>query len=644
MRSSNATTLVLVLCATLVSPVVALAQPAPAPGAGEATSPAAPAGEAAQPVAPPTPAKEVAPTEPEPEYPASSEPVPLEAVPPAEPASEEGVEEPALSLETEEEVVAVPSPSEMSARLEQGIAEDYDGEDTWTAPLPVFALHGYMRMRGELMDTFWLGRPVLTDADPDSYGPDPFSRFRPFERRVSGQPCVGESTKGTVCDVDTLQFANMRLRLSPEMNITEDVRVHATFDVLDNVIAGTAPISFYGSGKNTTFADTFSTGESAIVARRAWAEVRNRDLGELRFGRMPVEWGLGMRYNAGNGLDQDFSTDMDRLMGIVEFEGFYFTASYDFVAEGFPGSPAGTAVNRDLPLPDYRPALDGSQLDDVDQFSFSVARKMSPEEEREALSNGDFVLNGGLYFEWRHQDTVYDVPDSGDPGLENVSMTRYTPDLWGQLKWPFGRVEIEAAWSLGSILQNGKEMSINQFGVAAESEFRFLEDKLALHFHTGLASGDNQVEGLSASADYVDAEANDDRITTYSFHPSYQIDMILWRNIMRQVTGAYYFKPGISYDFVKTDFGELFGARLDVIWSRASAYKQTSGDDADLGVELNAKVYWRSEDGAELTDGYHASLQYGVLFPLRGLGIAGYDGTVNLTAAQQVRLVLGVVF
>jgi len=111
---------------------------------------------------------------------------------------------------------------------------------------------------------------------------------------------------------------------------------------------------------------------------------------------------------------------------------------------------------------------------------------------------------------------------------------------------------------------------------------------------------------------------------------------------MRQVTGAYYFKPGVSYDFVKNDFGELFGARLDFIWSRAAAFLQTPGNDEDLGIELNAQVYWRSDDGPEKTDGYHASLQYGVLFPMRGLGY--YHRDASLDTAQSLRLVLGVVY
>jgi hypothetical protein len=43
-----------------------------------------------------------------------------------------------------------------------------------------------------------------------------------------------------------------------------------------------------------------------------------------------------------------------------------------------------------------------------------------------------------------------------------------------------------------------------------------------------------------------------------------------------------------------------------------------------------------------VNDGYHAFLQYGVLFPMKGLAYAGQGA--SLTTAQTLRLVLAVVF
>ncbi|HKP58924.1 MAG TPA: TIGR04551 family protein, partial [Polyangiales bacterium] len=520
--------------------------------------------------------------------------------------------------------------------------------------------HGYLRVRAELLDTFWLGRApndFLYDSERSRYqslrkdglGPDPFSLFRPLERSRGNIPCAGEDITtdaglggAPVCDIDTLQGGNVRFRLSPQLNISEDVRVKATFDVVDNFVLGNGHYSYYGSGAagDPIFTGTDLPTGQTIVARRAWAEVRNRDLGELRFGIMPEHWGLGMVYNSGNKLDDDYSTDWGRVMAVTKIAGFYLSASYDFIADGVTTDTLGV----------FRPGYDHSQLDDVDQWSFSVVRQVPDEDEHAVLERGDMLLNGGIHFQLKNQTERY-VPAMAAMGampatmetLEPLNAELYTPDIWGQLRYQGLRLEIEGAGVFGSLRHNGEKYDVIEWGLAFESELRLIDNKLGIYFYSGLATGDSDVEGLSALTDYVDQlNENDGKITTFRFHPSYRVDQILWRNIMRQVTGAYYFKPGISYDFVKDDFGQLFGARLDVIWSRAMNFLQTPGNNSNLGVELNAQLYWRSDDGPDIDDGYHAILEYSVLFPMDGLGY--YHRATDLDTAQCLRLILGVVY
>jgi uncharacterized protein (TIGR04551 family) len=388
------------------------------------------------------------------------------------------------------------------------------------------------------------------------------------------------------------------------------------------------------------FAGTTVPGEEqnfgdSIKARRAWAEVRNRDLGELRFGRMPMHWGLGMIYNSGNRLDDDRSTELDRVLGVTKLAGFYLSASMDFLAAGF--------FDESAPV---RP-LDQSQLDDVDQFTFSVARRHDPEELSAAIERGELVLNGGLQLSLRSQDSIYSPPAlSSNSPLKTINANTTTADVWGLLRYRSLRVELEAAWVSGAmddlLAASGKQLDISQLGYTLETELRLVDEKLGLYFDHGFASGDSSVEGLSTGADFVSQQDGDKTVSTFRFHPSHRVDLILWRNLMTQVTGAYYFKPGISYDFIRNSFGEQLGARLDIVWSRASSYVQTWGNRSDLGVELDLSLYFRSEDGPELDDGFHAMAQYGVLFPMGGL--AYNHGNQNLDTAQTLRLVLGVMF
>lgn len=574
----------------------------------------------------------------------------------------------------------IPSPGEAVDRLtgEGKISSDSDptAEQVWTEPQPIFTLHGYFRTRGEHFDGFWLGRepvPGSLNGDP------PFDRFRPIESRDNANVqggCGDESGGESNCDSGALSFANMRLRLMPEFNLSEDVRVKAWFDVMDNIVLGSTPHGYVGSPSNGSmssgvpYTDLQATSntqippqgernslQDSIVARRVWAEVRNRALGELRFGRMGFHWGLGMVNNGGEGLDADYSTEVDRVMGMTKLAGFYLMAAYDFAAEGYINQTQYGDL-RGIPF-------DAGQEDDVDQLVFGVARRMEAAEEKEALAQGDIVVNAGLLFTYRDQSlssegstgALTDTEPLPAPTLVRRNWESFNPDVWVKFLYDKLRLELEASLVLGTVENTRndslakEDYNIFQLGLAFESEYRLLEDKLALYFYAGLASGDSDVEGLALTSGSPEQqstpEGTDDTISTFRFHPNYRIDLILWRNIMQQVSGAYYFKPGISYDFIQDPFGQLLGARLDLIWSRASSTLQTWGNDPDLGVEINATVYYRSEDGPEIMDGFYAMAQYALLFPMAGLGyLEGQfpSGAPDLDNAFALRMLLGVVF
>jgi len=580
-----------------------------------------------------------------------------------------------LAQEEEEEAADddIPSPGDANAALDESAPPSGDPTRvSWTAPQAVLTLHGYFRVRSELWDTFWLGRSPL----PPNLTDPPFDRFIPLEHGVVPPGGCGdtyETTPVTACSTETIGFANMRLRLQPTLALSDDVRVHMMFDVFDNLVLGSTPDGLVATPSATGFSrarnprvalDAFSATQvppqryvnslsDSIVARRAWAEVTNRGLGQLRFGRMPSHWGLGLLANGGDGIDADFSSDVDRIMGITKLAGFYLVAAWDFASEGFIQN------NRLDPLAlDY----DAAQDDDVDQFVFAAARRMDGEDQTAALQRGEMVLNYGAYFVYRNQllstQGVVDPfgsTSSAATGLVRRDAEAFIPDLWVQFLWRSLRIELEAVMIAGTIQNTGEidftleDYNLLQLGVALESEYRLLDDKLGIYFNAGFATGDADVEGLAGAAGLAAQASPDDTISTFRFHPNYRVDLILWRNIMQQVAGAYYFRPGVSYDFIRNSFGQLFGLRADLIWSRASSPVQTWGNDPDLGVEINAQLYYRSEDGPDLLDGFYGSVQYGILFPMKGLGyLENPDGNGDrgpnpeLSNAQTLRLVLGV--
>ncbi|HEY6100069.1 MAG TPA: TIGR04551 family protein, partial [Anaeromyxobacter sp.] len=88
--------------------------------------------------------------------------------------------------------------------------------------LEFFTLDGYFRFRGQMM----LNLDVTGQRDAAGYYLFPVPLQNPAGR-------------------DTLETANMRLRLEPTLNVSENVRVKAQVDVLDNYVLGSNTSSVF---------------------------------------------------------------------------------------------------------------------------------------------------------------------------------------------------------------------------------------------------------------------------------------------------------------------------------------------------------------------------------------------------------------
>jgi len=575
-----------------------------------------------------------------------------------------------------------------------GMAEPPASDPTlasWTSPRPVFSLGGYFRVRANYIDNFSLRRIPL-----DRLTGDPFARWIPVDNSVSTGGngvlpqggCKGEpsspASQDQRCDGSaTLRFANMRLRLQPTLSLSDNIRVHMMLDVFDNLVLGSTPdvktvnrlgqipgrvpgVPFDSLTQTLPPPESFrNTVGDNIYVRRAWGEVTNSTIGQLRFGRMGHQWGLGMLWNAGVGtnqldtvLDSDFQSEIDRIQLIGKFKGIFFGVSWDFASKGYIFDP----VSEIQTIP-----IDASRLDDTRQWSFLIARRMDRLAQAKRLARGKWVINGGAYFIYRSQF----LSTAGAPLLgtlsdvENAFVRRdakvYIPDGWVQVLWKDLRLEIEFAGVFGQV-QNisptefppaaeGAKFKLRQWGFAFEGEYRFLGKKLGVFLKGGAASGDPDVVGLSQYEDLATQPVGQKTVSNFAFHPDYRIDLILWRRIMGRIDGAYYLAPAISYDIIRTDFGRVLGARFDFIYSRAMYQQQTYSSQPNLGAEIDLAIYYRTEDGPKFTDGFFASFQFGILFPLNGLAYLEVDGIrepgtegLGISRAMTLRLILGIEF
>lgn len=690
-------------------------QPAPPPDAAQpAPAPAQPAPPA--PGAAPAPAPGPAPAEPAPESP-PEEPTPE---PQPEPAPEPQVSplpgwpEPGAGASG-----LAPSGAERAAQKPRPKEEiDVFAEDWWTHARPIIELHGYLRVRAELFYRFSLGRidpPLAGSIGIPAMWPHPTDAPYQHIGTTSTLPALctaDEAGTGSNDDPDNLQRcrsntqagANIRFRLNPEIHVSDNLRIVSQIDILDNLVLGSTPGGYsvtpdreggyainprtgsytpLGFDENTTSPPRsgINSLSDSIHVKRAWGEY-STPVGELRFGRMPHHWGLGMVYHSGDGYDDDYQSTIDRLQfitGIKPLE-LYLSAAWDFPNEG--------PTSDHISYPAGQP-FDVGQLDDVDQYVFSIARRKSPELQRLALARGELVVNGGAQLTYRSQllaneaNSTTNRQGCGDVGAplgcaRNHLDTSYTrrdarawlPDVWVQLLYKKFRFEAEVATVQGKIgnISNTvppseSEYEIHQWGVVTEIEQLLAEDRLKLGFGFGWASGDADVDGLSPNtlnAATLGQIGGDRNLETFRFNPSYRVDLILFRNILSRVQGTYYFRPSLAYDFVREPAGQRLGGSVAAIWSRASQFIQAPGHDRDLGVEFNAALYFQSKDGALNDDpnemgGFYSRLEYGVLFPMAGLGYPtgqaqelrerlNRRNVPDASSAQTLRLYLGVLF
>ena len=134
---------------------------------------------------------------------------------------------------------------------------------------------------------------------------------------------------------DEIFFVDTSLRLTPQLVLSDAVTIRAQFNVFDNNIWGGATSELLG-GRNTvvnsniSFSDRFRgailTGPNAIDdpgffnVRMLHADiVLPHNLGFVRIGRQPFDWGLGMYLNGGWDPYSDLGTLFDRFLYLKSF-------------------------------------------------------------------------------------------------------------------------------------------------------------------------------------------------------------------------------------------------------------------------------------------------------------------------------------
>jgi uncharacterized protein (TIGR04551 family) len=507
--------------------------------------------------------------------------------------------------------------------------------------LEFFTLDGYFRFRGQMM----LNLDVTGKTDASNHYLFPVPLQDPNGR-------------------DTLQTANMRLRLEPTLNVSENVRVRAQIDVLDNYALGSStsnlvdepgspyPVPFYGSSRAAPSSDP-RVDRPAIAPKRVWGEVQT-PVGLLSFGRMPSEWGLGILTNAGAGLDDDLGDTVDRIQFALPpvttpLGRLAFVPILDFDSEGVLYADARFGNAQGQPF-------DAEQGDDGRTYGLKVARFDTEDEIRRKHERNEASVNFGVYYNYRQQRWFYPAWNTDgldgtyDPG--GTTIGRYGDistavhrsayasigSLWIRYLGPRLRVETEIAAVYGHVGNptnvadsSSSEILLRQLGGTLVLDYKISPNKLKLGIELGAASGDDApglgndpgqkvVAGPTGSpttytvgsdTPYGSAEGaqwrpgRDSSIRNFRFNPAYRVDLVLWRHVLGQVTDAMYVKPTLRWDI-------LPGLRLDeaLVYSRAMFAQSTPSAKADP-ADTSGYTYAKGSGDANLGIELDSTLTYG---------------------------------
>ncbi|MBM4396178.1 MAG: TIGR04551 family protein [Deltaproteobacteria bacterium] len=611
---------VLVAFLLLAFPVAAGAQPAPVPGeAAPGDEPAVkpPAEDGEKPAPPPPPVT----------APADS---PAPAGAPAPAAGAGNAEEPSLDDLLQEKA--------------EGVADQWKGPGPLARPgYPWLEHHGYFRIRMEGFHRGHLGTEHLK-GDGTTVVTSGF--LPPLSNNAANALSVNQGGVSRR-DNDWLGGANMRFRYEPTLHVAPSLAVHTQFDVLDNLVLGSSPD--YNPSRPDAPLSLFSRSQAplssgrnalrdAISVKQVWASWdilspsdTTSPLLTLSAGRMARHWGLGIVENDGEDLDADFGSYVDRVTLLARLWGVYFEAGFGWVSSG------PTSVGVAQPFGEPRDLTD---KDDCTEVTFAVFQKPMTEAERKArfqrlVVRNRPVVDWGGYLVWRRQDLdltsaseaayLAGTADPSVPGggydaltLERRGAWFLTPDAWLRIEYVPAvnkrlRFEIEVAGVFGEVDHVSRvapePMEIRSIGGAFESEVQL--GSFSFGMDLGVASGDTaEYFGWLDKSNFLsDPTSFNRRLSSFYFNPDYRPDLMMFRHVMGTVTNAFYFKPWFQYDIFESEKDAL-GGRIDLEYGRALEASATPGNDPNLGVELDVRLFYEQKGV------FFAGIDWAVLWPL----------------------------
>ena len=135
---------------------------------------------------------------------------------------------------------------------------------------------------------------------------------------------------------DRINVTDTTLRITPQLGLSDSVTVRAQVDVASNMVWGGVTSGFFGDGDSVVLSDlrpddrfrgAILAGGKEIDKDFGFFNVRMlhadivlpNNLGFVRLGRQPFDWGLGILANGGHDPHSDLGFVVDRLLWLKSF-------------------------------------------------------------------------------------------------------------------------------------------------------------------------------------------------------------------------------------------------------------------------------------------------------------------------------------
>ncbi len=447
-----------------------------------------------------------------------------------------------------------------------------------------------------------------------------------------------------------LSWSWLKLHLQPVINVAETLEIHTKMSIFGNTAMG-ADNYMADTRSNGLLRDAQLKTSGSIIFEGLWGVI-DTPLGELKIGRMPYHWGLGILYNDGNSiLDQGTGDYLDRIQLTIPVAGFKIIPSFDFASTGLLQKHQ-----------DY--FIDSSHRDNG--YNIGLAFMMMEDDKKlleSKILNEQTVFEFGakFMFSWKNRgtgewnDTTGDIdPVDGnivDPSKTYTYMSQsgklWRLGAWANLYHKNFSLKTELAFISGDIgkvlLDDGNETKIKSemVGFAIETEYRFIPRKFHLSLLTGLASPDGSdfVQGdswnIPGNAINTSTTNSDTKVQNFRFHKNYNMNSTLWNEFLGRFTAGYYaslFGTFYAIDEFKIDLGITYSMSL-------KKSNSLGGEGLVNAVEPFLGLDYSNKSGLRM------GIKYQLGVPGSGLSVVDIDGSVRSAKLYHfLNIYTGIVF